>query len=416
MPSEQPGKHKLMQIAPWTLAVAASLLVGVLDLAAVLTADTSKVSLHNPLGLLAIAMTGDWQAAVDAQHWARAFPVFVALKLALCTLAVVLAGASCARVSVGRRLALLAGQVACATTLDSLPFHVVAAVHLGMLLPWRQALAMLLAHYLAGVAVDLLLVLDLAQRLQEPHKWSLLAYLSAERTMIGAGFLAARLVLREHRTRESLAIAHAHILATQSLLSETVRGAERLRIARDLHDAMGHHLTALNLHLDLAMRQGAANAPPALATARGVSGELLAQVRGVVSDSRQDQGIDLAKALRALCDGIPGLLIDLRVEPGASRHPAPVAHALYSCIQEAVTNVLRHAQARRLSIEVQTHEDMTIVRVVDDGRGRPEVKEGNGLRGMRERLAGLDGELLIRQRPDSGLTLEMRVPQQWIAA
>jgi signal transduction histidine kinase len=413
MAPEQTGKSNPMHIPPWTLAVAASLLVGVLDIAAVLTAGVGKAPLHNPLGLLAIALSGDWRGTPDVQHLARAYPVYVAIKLVVCTLAIVLAGASCARAPVGRRMAILAGQLACALALDSLPFHVVAAIHLGMLLPWRQALAMLLAHYLAGVAVDTLLVLDLAQRTQEPHKWTLLAYLSAERTIIGAGFLAARLVLREHRTRQSLAMAHAQILATQSLLTETVRGAERLRIARDLHDTIGHHLTALNLHLDLAVRQAPADAPLSLVTARGVSGELLAQVRGVVSDSRRDRGIDLAHAVRLLCDAIPGLVIDLRVDSDASEYPAPVAHALYSCIQEAVTNTLRHAQAARLSIELRTQEDMTIVRVADDGRGGPNLSEGNGLRGMRERLACLDGELLIRQRPGSGLTLEMRLPRQW---
>ena len=206
------------------------------------------------------------------------------------------------------------------------------------------------------------------------------------------------------------------MLATQSLLADTVRGSERLRIARDLHDTVGHHLTALNLHLDLALRQAGSAAPPALPTARAVSQDLLAQVRGVVTSTRDDRPIDFAQALRMLCAGLPALAVELRIDTEAACQPTPAAHALFRCIQEAITNTLRHAQARRLDIVVEIEDGMTVVRVSDDGCGRPGAAEGNGLRGMRERLAELGGTLTCGPGSGNGFALEMRVPQTWSTA
>lgn len=417
MTLDQTGKNP-MRLPPWTTAVAAMLLFGLLDVGASLAGGAAGTRFHNPLGLLGLALTGGFYETLNPQRVARIFEIFVASSAALCILCVVLAGLACTAVSTRRRMLLVGAQVACALALDSLPLHVIAAAQMGMLLPWRQGLALLLAQYLAGVAVIVLLLLDLAARQHGAPQWSLLVYLAAEQIIFAAGFLVARLVLREHHTRQSLAAAHAQILATQSLLAQTVRGAERLRIARDLHDAIGHHLTALNLHLDLAMRQShqaQETTSPSLLTARDVSAELLAQVRSVVSGSRQDQGIDLADAIHTLCKGIPGLAIAVRIDPDAARHPAPVAHALFCCIQEAVTNALRHAHARRLTIALRAQDGMTVARVADDGRGKHGLVEGNGLRGMRERLADLGGELRYGQQAGGGLALEMRVPQ-WVTA
>lgn len=408
-----PTASKLPSIPPWMIAVAAALLFGGLDVAAALA---GRISLHNPLGLAAVALTGDWRGDISPRHVPLAFQLFVAGKVVGCAQFALLSGAACLARTQRRRMLLLGLLAGCAVLLDSIALHVLVAAHLGMLLPWRTGAWMLLAHYLAGAAVDTLLVLDLAVRLGESPRWSLLAYVSAERTITAAGFLVARLVLREHRTRQSLATTHAQMLATQSLLAETVRGAERLRIARDLHDTVGHHLTALNLHLDLALRQSRDSAPPSLVTARDAGGQLLAQVRNVVSSSRQDQDIDLERAIRLLCEGIPHVAIALRIDPAATRHPAPAAHALFCCIQEALTNTLRHAHARRLDIAIEVLDGATVVRVADDGRGNAALSEGNGLRGMRERLADLGGELRYGIRTGGGFALELRLPQQEVPA
>lgn len=400
---------RLRRIAPWTIATAVAVLFAFLHIAAILAAGPGQTPLHNPLGLATIAVVPRLtQSAAEPARIMALFQAYTAAKL-LTVLIMTAAVATACRPPARRRTMALALQLACVTVLDALPLHLVLAVQLAMLLPWRTGLAWLGAQYALGVLVDTALVLDLAGREHTPPQWQLLAYLSAERAVLAAAFLMGRLVLREHRLRETLAHAHAQVLATQALLGETVRGAERLRIARDLHDSIGHHLTALNLHLDLATRQAGA-AAPALATARAVSADLLAQVRGVVSHTRHDQSVDLAEALRALCAGLPTLTTTLRIEPEAARHPAPVAHALYRCIQEAVTNALRHAQASGLTVELLHDEGGTLARVTDDGQARRGIVEGNGLRGMRERLTELGGTLRLESR-HPGLAVVMTLPR-----
>lgn len=407
-------------IRPWMLAFTAALLFAILDIAAVLAAGVDRAPLHNPIGLAALALV------VGAENWlapladAQRLPIFLGYamaKTAVAATAVAAAAAACATRSPRRRDALLALQMACALALDSTPFHLLVAVQLAMLKPLRTALAWLSVQYLLGAGIDFLLVLDLAQRQAQPPSWELLGYLCAERAVVVGGFaLAARLVLHERLSRQALAAAHAQVLATQSMLADTVRSAERLRIARDLHDIVGHHLTALNLHLDLALRQAGAGAPPALPTARQVGLDLLAQVRGVVSGKREDSGVDLAQALRMLCAGLPTLKVDLRIDAQAACQPAPAAHALYCCIQEAITNTLRHAQARRLSIDLEVLAGTTLARVSDDGVGKSCAAEGNGLRGMRERLADLGGDLAYSPGQGRGFALELRLPHSGSAA
>lgn len=414
-----PAARSLPHLPPWTLAFAAALLLASLDIAAIMAAGVDRTPLHNPIGLSALAFVAgvqDWAAWTGDTNRLAVFQGYALAKTALLLLTVTCAGAACAPRFARHRNMLLALQLACALAHDSTPLHLLLAVQFGMLLPLRRALAWLAIHYLLGAGVDLLLVLDQAQRMAHPPRWPLLAYVWAERAVTVVGFGLGRLVLHERRMRQALAAAHAQLLATQSLLADTVRGAERLRIARDLHDTVGHHLTALNLHLDLALRQSGAAAPPALPTAREVSHELLAQVRSVVTSTREDRAIDLAQALRMLCAGLPTLAVDLQVDAEAARQPAPQAHALFRCIQEAVTNTLRHAQARQLAIVLETRDGMTVARVADDGRGKPCAREGNGLRGMRERLADLGGELRYMYGRGAGFALEMRLPQAWSAA
>lgn len=415
-----PTSNRMPHIPPWTFAFAAALLFAGLEIGAVLSAGVDRAALHNPLGLAALALVlgpQDWMAWTGGAQRASVFQCYAIAKTAVACIAVPAAAAACATRSPRRRAALLALQMACALALDSTPFHLLVAVQLGMLLPLRTALAWLATQYLLGAGIDLLLVLDLAQRLAQPPQWPLLGYLCAERAVVVAGFAAVgRLVLYERRTRQALATANAQLLATQSLLADTVRGGERLRIARDLHDTVGHHLTALNLHLDLALRQAGGAVPPALPTARAVSHDLLAQVRSVVTSTRDDRPIDLAQALRMLCAGLPALKVDLRIDAEAARQPTPAAHALFCCIQEAITNTLRHAQARRLDIVLDIDDGMTVARVSDDGCGKNGAAEGNGLLGMRERLAELGGALRCVDNGGAGFALEMRVPRAWSQA
>jgi len=189
-----------------------------------------------------------------------------------------------------------------------------------------------------------------------------------------------------------------------------MRGAERLRIARDLHDSVGHHLTALNLHLDLALRQSAAPAPASLQTARELSSALLAEVRAVVSTERRDQRIDLRHALTTLCAGIPRPQIQLLMEEDLAIDSAAIAHTLFSCVQETISNAVRHSGAQTLTIQIARRGDELLLLTSDDGAGGGQAPEGNGLRGMRERLAALGGHLRTGDRQPRGFGMEISLP------
>ncbi|UUZ46854.1 histidine kinase [Massilia sp. B-10] len=154
----------------------------------------------------------------------------------------------------------------CAASMSSMVY--VLAAELAVVLPWRRALAWLALQMLltAAAIVAVTLLNGLAQR--EGALTMIWLYGSLGLVVQAIVFGIALLAVRERRVRMRLAEANAGLLATQAMLADTVRASERTRIARDLHDAVGHHLTALNLHLDLALRQSGTAALAALHTSR----------------------------------------------------------------------------------------------------------------------------------------------------
>lgn len=302
--------------------------------------------------------------------------------------------------------ALLALQLVIGVTVEHDLLYVFAA-ELAIVLPPRRAAAWFAALVLGNIAQSLAIVAALA-RTDQVAQFGLLE-IGLDTVFDLFAFGVAALATLEQRAREKLAVSHGELLATQSLLADTVRTAERQRIARDLHDSIGHHLTALNLHLDLADRQlSGANA--SLRTARDLSGALLAEVRVVVSAARDDQYIALKQSLQALCDSIPEPRIHLDVQDDLRITSALTAHTLFRCIQEAISNALRHAQAQRLDVVVAVHGARLVATIRDDGRGARGRPEGNGLAGMRERLLALGGVLGAGDLPHGGFQVQLSVP------
>ena len=208
---------------------------------------------------------------------------------------------------------------------------------------------------------------------------------------------------------------HAELLATQDLLADSTRTAERLRIARELHDALGHHLSALSLQLELARNlvEGLAKEP--VAQAHAVTKTLLAELRSVVSSMREDAGLDLAGALHTLVAGIPYPRVHLEVERDLQLEAA-LAHTIFRCVQEALTNAVRHAGAENVYLTIEAKDDTVAVTARDDGRGASKVQVGQGLSGLRERIEGMGGKVEIEARPGAGLTLRALLPTRAGAA
>jgi signal transduction histidine kinase len=226
-------------------------------------------------------------------------------------------------------------------------------------------------------------------------------------------FAAARLAAREARSRRELAMVVAELAASQAVLADGERLGERVRIARDLHDAVGHHLTTLALHLDLARRQDGDEARATVGTAHAICRLLLAELRDVVADVRATGGADLAAAIRALCARVPQLRIELESAPDLGPVDAEAAHELLRCVQEIVTNALRHARASSLRLRLSRDGQDLGLRAEDDGRGIAERRPGGGIDGLRERVGRLGGELRVGPRPDgTGTAIEVRVPAE----
>ena len=214
--------------------------------------------------------------------------------------------------------------------------------------------------------------------------------------------LAAHLMRRESAARRELASANAELIATRELALAGGRAAERLRIARDLHDVLGHHLSALSLNLEAAAlerRSGSVRGPDPLETARGLTRSTLGQVREVVGQLRQEERADVGAALRELASAIPSPTIHLRLPDDLPPIDAERALALVRCAQECVTNAIRHASAENLWIALEAREGGFDLVVRDDGRGAAALAEGNGLAGMRERLVALRGRLSVSPGP-----------------
>lgn len=223
-------------------------------------------------------------------------------------------------------------------------------------------------------------------------------------------FMSSLVALLQLAARDQLRKVNSELRATQALLTENTRIAERVRIARELHDLVGHHLTALTLNLEVATHLANGKALEHVQQAHALARLLLADVREVVSDMREDDKVDLAAALGALVEGVPEPRIHLDLPAELAMTDPLRAQVLLRCAQEMITNSVRHAQARNLWIRLLLDEDGVAMIARDDGRGVDVVEAGNGLRGMAERLRQLGGELEVESSPGAGFSLHAWVP------
>ena len=224
-------------------------------------------------------------------------------------------------------------------------------------------------------------------------------------------FVTSTVASQQAEQREALRRLNSELRATRALLAESSRLAERMRIARELHDLIGHHLTALSLNLEVASHLTNDAAGEHVRKAQSTARLLLADVREAVSELRQDDAIDLTQALQSLIDGVPGLKVHVIMPPRFSVEDPRRAQVLLRCAQEIITNTARHAGARNLWLNF-AYADASLLglHARDDGRGAEQVEAGNGLSGMRERLAEFGGVVTIDTGPSQGFALTVRLP------
>ncbi|MEO0423557.1 MAG: histidine kinase [Pseudomonadota bacterium] len=221
--------------------------------------------------------------------------------------------------------------------------------------------------------------------------------------------VSARETLAARLARDAADTANRELRGTRQLLAESSRAAERARIARDLHDMLGHHLTALSINLQVASRTADGDQRERLEHCHALARLLLSDVRETVGELRADPGLDLSQALQSVTEHTPGLTVHLDVPSPFPVDDVATASTLLRTVQEATTNTLRHAQAQHSWIRLRREPDHLHLQIHDDGRVKGELQPGNGLKGMRERALALAGNLQFATR-DNAVHLDLRLP------
>ncbi len=214
----------------------------------------------------------------------------------------------------------------------------------------------------------------------------------------------------QSQARESLSRTNAELRATQALLADSSRMAERVRISRELHDLLGNRLTALNLQLEAATHlvEGKASGP--VVKAKSVAKLLLADLREAVSTLRERDTMDLSRALGPLAEAVERPRTHLKLPPNVRISEAERAQALVRCVQEIITNAAKHSDADNLWIEVVVAKNGLEVHARDDGRGVEVLASGHGLKGMRERIEALGGRVEVASKPAEGFRVDAWMP------
>jgi signal transduction histidine kinase len=207
---------------------------------------------------------------------------------------------------------------------------------------------------------------------------------------------------------------------------ETLRRAseERLRIARELHDALGHHLSLINVQSGVALHLNEElpeQVRTSLAAIREASKEGLTELRSVL-DILREEGERAPRSPTSTLARLDDLVsqaaaagLEVRAETDGDVRPLPfgVDVAAFRIVQEALTNVTRHARGATATVRVSYGDEALTVEVDDDGRGpRTDGSEGTGkgIVGMRERVGALGGELQAGPRPEGGFRVRAKLP------
>jgi len=192
---------------------------------------------------------------------------------------------------------------------------------------------------------------------------------------------------------------------------------ERNRLAREIHDSLGHYLTVVIVQIEAAMavfEKDRESSLDVLRKAQGLAQKGLADVRRSVGALRASPA-----ETRSLIDSLNTLIDECRVSGlpaefrflGTPRSLSPSAElALYRAAQEALTNVRKHSHAHAATVTLNYSTESVWLKVHDDGIGAPELAKGFGLVGMHERVQNLGGEVRIATAANQGFTLEVGIP------
>jgi signal transduction histidine kinase len=241
----------------------------------------------------------------------------------------------------------------------------------------------------------------------------------------GIPFLAAvvfvavftEITVSEQKARAELAQANNKLREYASKVEELAVVQERNRLAREIHDGLGHYLTAINIQLRAAQAVAGTDISQALAAmgnAQTLAQEALADVRRSVSSLRADPSTS-----RPLPEALSQLLTELHASgirtnfilTGPPRPlPAQADFTIYRAVQEGLTNIRKHARASQVNLQLEYCPDCVRILLQDDGIGAAKVEGGFGLLGLEERLKLVGGSQQVDTAPGKGFRLQVEVP------
>jgi signal transduction histidine kinase len=231
---------------------------------------------------------------------------------------------------------------------------------------------------------------------------------------------------RAEQVLAELEVSHRQLKRYAAQVEELATAKERNRLARDIHDSLGHYLTVINVQLEkaLAFRDKApGEADQAVGNAKALASEALHEVRRSVSALRSAQEpFSSSAAIQALVERMQGHpQIAVEIEGTEAGFPGESLMALYRAAQEGLTNIQKHAGASQARLELRFDADEATLLLCDDGRGfepahletlSPGRVGAYGLQGVRERLELVGGSLLVESMPGAGTRMLARVPSQ----
>ena len=226
-------------------------------------------------------------------------------------------------------------------------------------------------------------------------------------------------VLTERQMRQKLANAHEQLQQYSQKIEELATVQERNRIARDIHDSLGHALTSLNIQMQTAVKlweREPVQARSFLAQAQKLGKTAMQEVRKSISTLREDVKDEqpLEAKIETLVDDFrkgTGLAICTNISCCGSA-PLPVAKTVYRIVQEALTNIFKYAQATEVQIQLKITQEGIHLTVEDNGKGFDlnQNHSGFGLRGMQERVVAVNGHFQLKTSPGKGCRIEVEIP------
>lgn len=232
------------------------------------------------------------------------------------------------------------------------------------------------------------------------------------------GAVVTELLRREQLSRSELSVEHEHLREFAAQAERLATAQERNRVARDIHDALGHSLTVVQMQVKAAravLPTDPTRADEVLAKAQRQAETALADVRRSVAALREPRSTPpLPEALAALAEETTaaGIPTHLTVSGAERALPEEAREALYRTVQEGLTNVRKHSGATRADLALDYTARTVRVEVRDDGTGAADPPApGFGLLGLRERAARLGGELRLEPALGRGCALSMEVPR-----